>query len=100
MRSVENQNPIKLEDTSEKEPCAAPGKITGTLAGIYQRAAADLPVQLTAQGTSGRSNTGSLCLPVQVIDLIQKTWKHTGKNHKGLEYSGNSQYLGGNPTNL
>lgn len=67
--------------------------------GIYQGAAADLPVQLTVQGTRGRSNTGSLRLCAQVMNLIQKPWKHSGKNHKGLEYSGNSKYLGDNPTN-
>lgn len=73
MKGSENYNSIKLEGTSEEEPFAAPDKIMLILG--YQRAAADLSVESIIQGTSGRSNSESVCMSLQMTDLIQMSQK-------------------------
>ena len=50
-----------MEGTFEKEPCAAPDKVTVKLGYTYQWPAADLSLELTFQGTSATSNSGSIC---------------------------------------
>lgn len=83
MKSAQNQNPVKLEGTFEKEPLTVPVKIPVKLGYTYQWPAADLPLELIFQfGTSGRSNSGSICLSVQMTDLIHKSRESLIKNHK------------------
>lgn len=82
MKSAQNQNSVKLEGTFEKEPCTAPDKITVKLGYTYRWPGADLSLELIFQGPSGRSNSGSICLSVQMTDLIQKSREGLVKNHK------------------
>lgn len=82
MKGSENYNSIKLEGTSEEEPFAALDKIMLILGCTYQRAAADLSVESIIQGTSGRSNSESVCMSLQMTDLIQMSQKGLRNDYK------------------
>lgn len=82
MKGSENHNSIKLEGASEEEPFAAPDKITVILGCMYQWAAAELSVESIIQGTSGRSNSESVCMSVQMTDVIQMSRKGSRNAHR------------------